>query len=113
MVRYSMQHESAKGFTKCLSQALQALQRAHRLKAQWYVLSNVQGGTKVVILCRAPRAAEVQRASVALVKRWGKQKGALAVKEEQRESERFFSQTFEPMLHLKHSSHPGAATQSG
>ncbi len=46
---------------------------------------------------RAPRATEVQAASAALVKRWGKQKGALAVKEEQRESERFFSQTFERM----------------
>jgi hypothetical protein len=48
-------------------------------------------------LFRAPRATEVQAASAALVKRWGKQKGALAVKEEQRESERFFSQTFERM----------------
>ena len=31
------------------------------------------------------------------MKKWGKQKGALAVKEEQRESERFFSKTFERM----------------
>ena len=53
---------------------------------------------RLVLLCRALRAGEVQRASAALVKKWGKQEDALAVKEEQQESERFSPQAFEPML---------------
>ena len=36
-----------------------------------------------------PRAAEVQEVSIGLVNKWGKQRGALAVKEAQRGSERF------------------------
>lgn len=63
-----------------------------------------------MLLRRAPHAAEDQRASAALVKQWGKQKGTLAVKEEQRESERFFSQTFEPMLQSKSCNHPAATS---
>ena len=77
------------------------MQLRHTLLPQlwfWDETSSTLELRRLVLLCRGPRAGEVQRASAALVKKWGKQKGALAVKEEQRESERFFSQTFEPLM---------------
>lgn len=47
---------------------------------------------------RASRPSEVQRASAALVEKWGKQKIKLAMKEEEPESELCFSRTVvEPM----------------
>jgi hypothetical protein len=48
-------------------------------------------------------AAEVQEISTGLVNKWGKQRGAPAVKEEQRGSERFFSKTFERMPRVQRS----------
>ena len=57
--------------------------------------------------CRAPAAGEVQAASVALAKQWGKLQEQWVVAE-MRASEQFFSRTFEPMPRAA-SSRKGAA----